>query len=77
MEDDIFLQLSNLVNNDSSDNKRNFGGYTAEYGGAPDSTMFTTDHMVVPDVKPKKAENGRRSGNSVAWLTVFAVGLTL
>ncbi len=62
MEDDIFLQLSNLINNDSSsENKRNYGGYTAEYGGAPDSTMFTTDHMISPDIKPKKAKNGRHN----------------
>ena len=61
MDDDIFLQLSNLLNDKPADEGRNNPGYTAEYGGNPDSTMFTTDQMVVPDVKPKKSESGKRS----------------
>ena len=58
MEDDIFLQLSNLVSGNSSAGSN--GGYTAEYGGNPDSTMFTTDKMLVPDVKPRKSTTGKR-----------------
>ena len=58
MEDDIFLQLSNLVSGNSSAPSN--GGYTAEYGGNPDSTMFTTDRMLVPDIKPRKSATGRR-----------------
>ena len=34
--------------------------YKCPYG-APDSTMFATDHMLVPDVKPKKAATGRHT----------------
>ncbi|MBO4903946.1 MAG: response regulator [Lachnospiraceae bacterium] len=60
MEDDIFLQLSNLLN-DSPQTQTNKSSYSAEYGGAEDSTMFTHDSMLVPDIKPKKAGSGRRN----------------
>ena len=59
MEDDIFLQLSNLLNDGPSSSSS--GGYSADYGGAPDSTMFTTDNLVAPDIKPKKGEDGKRT----------------
>ncbi len=62
MEDDIFLQLSNLLNEGSSSSPgSSTGGFSAEYGGAPDSTMFTTDNLVAPDIKPKKGESGKRN----------------
>ena len=62
MEDDIFLQLSNLLNNDHNPGKlKGNGGYSAEYGGNPDSTMFTTDQMVAPDIKPRKAVGEKRT----------------
>ena len=60
MDDDIFLQLSSLINDKPSSVNLN-GGYSAEYGGAMDSTMFTTDHMLSPDVKPKKRDTGRHN----------------
>ena len=59
MEDDIFLQLSNLVDGTSSS-----GGMSAPYSspyGAADSTMFTHDNMRVPNVRPKKAEHDKHS----------------
>ncbi len=56
MEDDIFLQLSNLVDGSSS---KNSGSHANSPYGAPDSTMFTTDTMIVPDLKPKKTESGK------------------
>jgi PleD family two-component response regulator len=59
MEDDIFLQLSNLLNDNPS--KPVTTGYTSEYGGAEDSTMFSYDNMLVPDVKPKKSGTGRHN----------------
>ncbi len=57
MEDDIFIQLSNLVDENST--PVTSGTYSAEYGGAPDSTMFTTDYMIYPDIKPRKRSDGR------------------
>ena len=62
MEDDIFIQLSNLLGNkpQTSDGPRG-NTYTAEYGGNPDSTMFTDDNMIYPDVKPKKNDDGRHN----------------
>ena len=59
MEDDIFLQLSGLLN-DKPAPASSSGGFSSEYG-APDSTMFTKDDMLVPDVKPKKSGTGRRN----------------
>ncbi|MBO4266891.1 MAG: response regulator [Lachnospiraceae bacterium] len=59
MEDDIFLQLSNLLNDDSP--SAGTGGFSREYGGAEDSTMFAYDSMVSPDIKPKKSGSGRRN----------------
>ncbi len=59
MEDDIFLQLSSLVDGNSSS-----GGFQAPYSspyGAPDSTMFTHDNMLYPDIKPKKSGSERRT----------------
>ena len=58
MEDDIFLQLSGLLGGNESAPVTS-SGPNSPYG-APDSTMFTTDHMVYPDIKPKKAEGERR-----------------
>lgn len=60
MEDDIFLQLSNLLDgNNSSKKKSSTGSYSPEYGGNPDSTMFVADSMIYPDIKPKKNTSGR------------------
>ena len=62
MEDDIFLQLSSLLGNKPNTSSGSLtGSYSAEYGGAPDSTMFTSDNMVYPDIKPKKGVNGRHT----------------
>ena len=62
MEDDIFLQLSSLFDGDNSPKKNsNQGSYSSEYGGNPDSTMFVTDNMIYPDIKPKKNTGGRRN----------------
>ncbi len=36
-------------------------GYSKEYGGAPDSSMFVTDMMLKPDIKPKRGETGRKN----------------
>ena len=60
MDDDIFLQLSNLVDGTSGSTSGYSSGPASPYG-APDSTMFATDHMLVPDVKPKKAATGRHT----------------
>ncbi|MCR5672734.1 MAG: response regulator [Lachnospiraceae bacterium] len=55
MEDDIFLQLSSLISGDSSTKGAPVtSSYSAEYGGAPDSTMFAEDSMLSPDIKPKR-----------------------
>ncbi len=65
MEDDIFLQLSSLINGGSSSGTS--GPITSSPGspsspyGAPDSTMFTSDNMVYPDIKPKRSADGRRN----------------
>ena len=59
MEDDIFLQLSNLLNDDAP--SAGNGGFSREYGGAEDSTMFAHDSMVSPDIKPKKSSSGRHN----------------
>ncbi len=60
MDDDIFLQLSGLLGQ-----KPNLSGssqsYSSEYGGAPDSTMFVTDNMIIPNIKPQRGTNGRRN----------------
>ena len=61
MEDDIFLQLSNLLGNRPANSGNSSQGYTPEYGGNPDSTMFTTDTMIVPDIKPKRSSGGRKN----------------
>ena len=62
MEDDIFLQLSNLVDGKPPASS---GGFDSPYStpgiGAADSTMFTTDYMRSPDVKPRKAESEKHS----------------
>ena len=62
MEDDIFLQLSSLLEGKpvSAGGGTPTGTSTPVYG-APDSSMFTTDNMVIPDVKPKKSSTGRKS----------------
>ena len=64
MEDDIFLQLSNLINGGSqsplSGPVTSSSGPASPYG-ATDSTMFTSDNMVYPDIKPKRAADGRRN----------------
>ena len=59
MDDDIFLQLSNLV--DGNTGSASYSSGPASPYGAPDSTMFKTDHMVSPDIKPKKAETDRHT----------------
>lgn len=58
MEDDIFLQLSNLVDGNSSSSPV-YSGPHSPYG-AEDSTMFTADSMIEPDIRPKKKEGGRK-----------------
>ncbi len=58
MEDDIFLQLSGLLGANPTAPLTSSSPATPY--GAPDSTMFTTDHMVYPDVKPKKTVGERR-----------------
>ncbi len=64
MEDDIFLQLSSLINGGSpsplSGPVTSSSGPASPYG-ATDSTMFTSDNMVYPDIKPKRAADGRRN----------------
>jgi len=69
MEDDIFSQLANLVNNKptysnnlTSTESYSFGDsssgtYDIESG---DSEMFTPDDIVVPDVKPRKAQRAKK-----------------
>lgn len=60
MEDDIFLQLSNLLNEKPiSSDAPVTSYYSAEYGGAPDSTMFREDDMLSPNIRPKKRSDGR------------------
>ncbi|MCR5687340.1 MAG: response regulator [Lachnospiraceae bacterium] len=61
MEDDIFLQLSGLLDNAASSAPKGVGSYSKEYGGAPDSTMFRDDDMIIPDIKPKRSAGGRRN----------------
>ncbi|MCR5830546.1 MAG: response regulator [Lachnospiraceae bacterium] len=60
MEDDIFLQLSNLIDGNSGKSPSFSSGPATPYG-APDSTMFSTDHMISPDIKPKKAVSDRHT----------------
>ena len=61
MEDDIFLQLSNLIDGNSSPNfSSGSNHYSAEYGGAPDSTMFAEDSMLSPNIKPMRSSGERR-----------------
>jgi len=60
MEDDIFLQLSNLLGNTAPPNEGK-PTYSAEYGGNPDSTMFIADRMLSPDIAPKRGTSGRRN----------------
>ncbi len=60
MEDDIFLQLSSLLDGSSSASSHGSGGSSSPYG-AEDSTMFTQDNMLVPDVKPKHSTTGRKN----------------
>lgn len=59
MDDDIFLQLSGLLNDKPA--SPGASSYSSEYGGAPDSTMFVTDHMVIPDIKPQRGATGRKN----------------
>ena len=59
MEDDIFLQLSSLLDGSSTPPSHNPG--PASPYGAEDSTMFTHDNMVVPDIKPKHSSTGRKN----------------
>ncbi|MCR5301032.1 MAG: response regulator [Lachnospiraceae bacterium] len=60
MEDDIFLQLSNLLGNKPEKSDIPKSTYSAEYGGNPDSTMFVSDQMISPDLSPKKSADGRK-----------------
>lgn len=62
MEDDIFLQLSSLLDGDSSSKKSSSpGSFSSEYGGNPDSTMFVADNMIYPDIRPKRNTSGRHN----------------
>ena len=58
MEDDIFLQLSSLLDGAKAATKGSSG--PASPYGAPDSTMFKDDDMIYPDIKPKRAVGERR-----------------
>lgn len=60
MEDDIFLQLSSLLEGKPTTSGGTISGTSHPVYGAPDSSMFTTDNMLVPDVKPKKSGGGRK-----------------
>ena len=61
MDDDIFLQLSSLLDgSNSSVSSSHSSGPSSPYG-AEDSTMFTHDNMLVPDVKPKPSTTGRKN----------------
>jgi len=59
MEDDIFLQLSSLLDGGSSASSHGSG--PASPYGAEDSTMFAHDNMIVPDIKPKHSSSGRKN----------------
>ncbi len=61
MEDDIFLQLSNLLEGNPKASGGTISGTSTPIYGAPDSTMFETDHMIVPDIKPKRKAGDRRN----------------
>lgn len=61
MEDDIFLQLSSLLDGKPLSTGGTPNGTATPVYGAPDSSMFTTDHMLVPDIKPKRNTSGRKS----------------
>ncbi len=61
MEDDIFLQLSNLLEGNPKAAGGTISGTSTPVYGAPDSSMFTTDDLVAPDVKPKKPNTGRKN----------------
>ncbi|MCR5473935.1 MAG: response regulator [Lachnospiraceae bacterium] len=62
MEDDIFLQLSSLLGGKPlPPGGGTPNGTSTPVYGAPDSTMFTNDNMVVPDVKPRKRSTGRKN----------------
>lgn len=61
MEDDIFLQLSSLLEGKPLSSGGTLHGTSTPIYGATDSTMFKTDEMVIPDVKPKKSSTGRKN----------------
>ena len=64
MEDDIFSQLINLVNNKPSNNaSAGFGATSfgdAQGGGSDEAAMFSHDDIVVPVVKPKKVARTKK-----------------
>ena len=64
MEDDIFLQLSSLLDGTANPSKppssSGLGSSSSPYGAA-DSTMFSYDNMLVPDVNPKRKATGRKN----------------
>ncbi len=61
MEDDIFLQLSSLLEGKPLSTGGTPNGTATPIYGAQDSSMFKTDDMVVPDVKPRKSSTGRKN----------------
>ena len=61
MEDDIFLQLSSLLDDNPKKSGGTISGTSSPIYGASDSSMFTTDMLVTPDTKPKKPESGRKN----------------
>ena len=61
MEDDIFLQLSSLLEGKPLSKGGTPNGTATPIYGAQDSSMFKTDDMVVPDVKPRKSSTGRKN----------------
>lgn len=66
MEDDIFAQLSNLIENKPSNpnGAGSFGattfGNTAGNTSASGSEMFQPDDVIVPDFKPKKVHREKK-----------------
>ena len=66
MEDDIFAQLMNLVNNKPTNPGSDVGfgavrfGDLNSSGGSDDSEMFQSDDVVVPDFKPRKEKREKK-----------------
>ena len=67
MEDDIFAQLANLVNNKPTYSNNLSGTESYSFGdsssgtslGYSENEMFTPDDVVVPDIRPRKAQRDK------------------